>query len=180
MAQDALTFVAVGSNIDPLVNIRRCLEELRKIPHSTLVAVSSRYRTRPWGIEDQPEFVNLVVGLETRLSPRHLLRETQAIEARLARVRAHRNGPRTIDLDILLSGDRILDEPDLKIPHPGLTLRDFMLIPLLELAPDAVHPELGCPLRELSGEIRYQQIIARLPPGSASDEDPARTAPAAT
>ncbi len=168
MAEEALIFVAVGSNVEPMDNIPRCLDELRNIPDSTLLAVSSWYRTSPWGIEDQPEFVNLVVGLESRLPPRELLRETQAIEARLGRVRAQRNGPRTIDLDILLFGDRILDEDDLRIPHPGLTLRDFMLIPLIELAPDAMHPERSRPVRDLGGEISYRQIISPLPARPAS------------
>lgn len=163
MAEETLIFVALGSNIEPTINVRRCLRELQRIPETRLAGLSSWYRTRPWGIEDQPEFVNLVVALVSRLSPHRLLRETQAIETRLARRRTQRNGPRTIDLDILLYGDTLVDGDDLKIPHPGLTERDFMLIPLLELAPDAVHPELGRPLRELICEIRYRQIIARLP-----------------
>lgn len=170
MAEETLIFVALGSNIEPGSNIPRCLDELQEIAETRLVDASSWYRTAPWGIEDQPEFVNLVVAVESRLSPRDLLRATQAIETRLARRRTQRNGPRTIDLDILLYGDSILDEEDLEIPHPGLTERDFMLIPLIELAPDAVHPLRGCRVSELTGELRYRQIIARLPaviaPGS--------------
>lgn len=163
MSDNTQTFLAIGSNIDPLQHIPRCLERLRSIPGSRISVESSWYRTRPWGIEAQSDFVNLVVGLTTRLSPHDLLRATQAIERDLERVRTLKNGPRTIDLDILLFGDRILNEDHLNIPHPGLLLRDFMLTPLIEIAPAVVHPERGIAVSELTEEIRYHQIIERLP-----------------
>ncbi|WP_041447283.1 2-amino-4-hydroxy-6-hydroxymethyldihydropteridine diphosphokinase [Thiocystis violascens] len=163
MIQQAHAYIAVGSNIEPWRNIPCCLDRLRSLPDSRLVLESSWYRTSPWGIESQPEFINLVIGLETRLSPRQLLAETQAIETRLERLRILKNGPRTIDLDLLLFGDTILDDSNLKIPHPGLLLRDFMLIPLIEIAPEIIHPELGRPLSDLTQEIQYRQIVARVP-----------------
>ena len=164
MIQETRTYIAIGSNIDPRRNIPCCLELLRIIPDSRVTMESSWYLTSPWGIASQPDFINLVVGLETRLSPRQLLVETQAIETRLERLRTLKNGPRTIDLDLLLFGDTVLDEHDLSIPHTGLLLRDFMLIPLIELAPEIIHPARGRPLGELTRELRYRQIIARLPP----------------
>ncbi len=163
MSKNTQTFLAIGSNLDPLHHVTLCLERLRTIPDTWLCVESPWYRTRPWGIEAQPDFMNLVVGLTTRLSPRDLLRETQSIEQDLERVRTLQNGPRTIDLDILLFGDRILDEAGLRIPHPGLLLRDFMLIPLIDIAPTVVHPERGLAVGALTGEIRYRQIIERLP-----------------
>lgn len=152
-------FVAIGSNIHPEHHIQQGLHWLGAIPDTRLNRVSSWYRTRPWGLESQPDFINLVAGLHTQLAPRELLLATQSIEQRLGRVRGETNGPRTIDLDILLFGDRVCSEPDLHIPHPGLLLRDFMLIPLVEIAPDFPHPELGRPVGELTGRILHHQII---------------------
>lgn len=159
MCTETRVYIAIGSNIEPRKQIPRCLDLLRRMRESTLIAISPWYRTRPWGIKDQPDFVNLVVGMDTCLGPRALLGETQAIETHLDRVRGRRNGPRTIDLDILLFGDLILAEADLRIPHPGLLQRDFMLVPLLEIAPDTVHPGRGLPVRQLGGEVRHRQIV---------------------
>ena len=163
MTERCRVFIAIGSNIEPTRHIPLAIDRLRALPETELLAVSGWYRTRPWGIEDQPEFVNLAAGLETGLTPATLLAETQAIERDLGRVRELRNGPRTIDLDLLLFGDLILDEPALRLPHPGLIERDFMLIPLIEIAPDAIHPALGLRLGELTDGLRERQIIARLP-----------------
>ena len=167
-------YVAIGSNIDPDANVRHGLWLLRRIPATRVVAESSHYRTAPWGMEAQPDFVNLVVGLETALPPLDLLRATQEIEQRLARRRTLKNGPRTIDLDILLYDAQVLDAPGLKIPHPGLLLRDFMLVPLIEIAPDVVHPLRRLPLRALTDEIRYRQILRKLPraSGLATSNEP--------
>lgn len=163
MRKTTQTFLAIGSNLDPFWHIPHCLEQLKRLPDSQLSVVSAWYRTRPWGIEAQPEFINLVVGLTTRLSPQELLRETQAIERELQRVQGLKNGPRTIDLDILLFGERIVDEPMLRIPHPGLLLRDFMLTPLIEVAPMVIHPERGVAVSALTDTVCYRQIIERLP-----------------
>ena len=160
MSPPARVFLGIGSNIAPHRHLPRCLDSLARIPDSALEAVSSWYRTRPWGIEAQPEFLNLVVALRTALGPSELLRETQAIESALGRVRSLRNGPRTIDVDMLLFGDRVMTEPRLSLPHPGLTERDFMLIPLIEIAPEAVHPVIGKAVAELEGMLRYRQILA--------------------
>lgn len=162
MSAETSVFIAIGSNIEPRQRIARCLSLLGTVRETSLVRASSWYRTRPWGIVNQPNFINLAVGIETRLSPRELLQETQAIEAGLGRVRNRKNGPRTLDLDILLFGERIVENEDLSIPHLGLLSRDFMLVPLIEIAPDAIHPVHRLPVRLLEGEIRYRQILERV------------------
>lgn len=163
MTQETHAFIAIGSNIEPERHIALGLEALNGIETTRLGAISSWYRTRPWGLEAQAEFINLVAEIRTRLTPSALLAATQAIETRLGRVRTQVNGPRTLDLDILLYGERIEDTPELRLPHPGLLLRDFMLIPLVEIAPEVVHPERGRPIAELTDAIRYHQIIDRIP-----------------
>ncbi|KAA6187266.1 2-amino-4-hydroxy-6-hydroxymethyldihydropteridine diphosphokinase [Thiohalocapsa marina] len=163
MTRRHCSYIAIGSNIEPLRNIPRALRLLSRLPQSRLTAVSGWYRTRPWGLEAQAEFVNLVVALETALAPLPLLASTQDIERRLQRVRLQKNGPRTIDLDILLYDAQVVAEPDLRIPHPGLLERDFMLEPLLDIAPDALHPQQQQPLAALRHRIRHRQIIQRLP-----------------
>ena len=162
MPRQTTAYIAIGSNIDPRENIQRCLDLLASLPNSRLVAESSWYQTLPWGIEEQADFINLVVALETGLTAQTLLQQTQAIEQRLDRVRALKNGPRTIDLDILIFGDRVLDGPDLRIPHPALLERDFMLVPLLDIAAAVQHPIEQQPLRDLTDRMRYRQIVKRL------------------
>ncbi|WP_213378596.1 2-amino-4-hydroxy-6-hydroxymethyldihydropteridine diphosphokinase [Allochromatium tepidum] len=163
MNRETRAFIAIGSNIEPERHIALGLEALNGIESTRLGAVSSWYRTHPWGLEAQAEFINLVVEVRTRLTPSVLLDATQRIETRLGRVRAQVNGPRTLDLDILLYGERIEDTAELRLPHPGLLLRDFMLIPLVEIAPEIVHPERGRPIAGLTDEILYRQIIERIP-----------------
>ncbi|RNE90527.1 2-amino-4-hydroxy-6-hydroxymethyldihydropteridine diphosphokinase [Marichromatium sp. AB32] len=162
MPPELQAFISIGSNIAPTQNIICSLEMLQTMPQTRLKRRSSWYRTRPWGIENQAEFINLVVEVETALDPETLLEHTQTIEQRLNRHRTVRNGPRTIDLDLLLHGDRVLTLPHLTLPHPGLHQRDFMLIPLLEIAPEAHHPTLG-PLQALRDAVSYRQIIEPLP-----------------
>ena len=137
-------YIALGSNLDdPVRQVEGGIEELAMLPDSRLGAVSSLYRTAPVGLEDQPDFVNAVAMIETELTPRALLDELLAIEKRYARVRSVKNGPRTLDLDILLYGDTPHAEDALTIPHPRMHERAFVLVPLAEIAPDAVVPGLG-------------------------------------
>ena len=151
-------FIAVGSNIEPERHVKLSLEQLRILSGFTLFAVSSWYQTRPWGVTEQADFLNLVVAGETILSPHELLTATQHIENTLGRVRRQTNGPRTIDLDLLLYGDHLINEPHLVIPHPGLLTRDFMLIPLIEIAPDVIHPQLQTAVKKLTHLVEYHQI----------------------
>ena len=111
-----------------------------------LIARSSDYRTPPWGVKDQPPFINLCIAVETTLGPRELLARAQEVERRLGRDRAHekRWGPRTADIDILAYDDLTVDEPDLTLPHPRLFERAFVLVPLAEIAPTVSSPADAC------------------------------------
>jgi len=122
--------------------------------------VSPIYRSSPRYVLDQPDFLNLVVGGDTDLAPDELLDATQAIEAAHGRDRSkeRHKGPRTLDIDLVLYGDRVIRSGRLTVPHPGLTERAFVLVPLLDLAPDMVHPETGRPLRDYSRAVEGQGI----------------------
>jgi 2-amino-4-hydroxy-6-hydroxymethyldihydropteridine diphosphokinase len=137
-------YVALGSNLDdPVRQLRNGLESLGKLPDTRIVRVSSFYRSAPVGYADQPDFVNAVAVIETGLAPRALLDALLAIERRHGRVREFPNAPRTLDLDIVAYGDRIVDEPGLAIPHPRMHERAFVMVPLAEIAPDAAIPGRG-------------------------------------
>jgi 2-amino-4-hydroxy-6-hydroxymethyldihydropteridine diphosphokinase len=134
-------FIGLGSNLgDRESMIRMALDDLARLPETTLVRASSLYDTEPVGDVDQPNFLNAVAQIDTELTARQLLWNLQLIERRLGRVRTQKWGPRTIDLDLLLYGALVVDEPDLKVPHPELIRRSFVLVPLVELDPLLVHP----------------------------------------
>lgn len=128
-----------------------------------LLARSCDYETEPWGVTDQPPFVNLCLKVETCLSPRHLLARALAVEAGLGRDRAasRRWGPRPVDIDILAYGDLVLDEPNLHLPHPRMESRAFVLVPLAEIAPDWSLG--GRTVAELASHIDASGVT-RLPP----------------
>jgi 2-amino-4-hydroxy-6-hydroxymethyldihydropteridine diphosphokinase len=137
-------FIGLGSNLnDPDGQVRAALAALAHVESTRVCAVSSLYRSAPVGIEDQPEFVNAVAHVMTLLEPRPLLQHLLALESAQGRVRTVRNGPRTLDLDLLLFGSRCIDEPGLVIPHPRMHERAFVLIPLVEIAPDLDIPGHG-------------------------------------
>lgn len=139
-----IAFVGLGSNLGERETlIRLALDDIARLPETRLTRVSSLYDTEPVGEVEQPNFLNAVAQIDTGLAPRQLLWNLQLVERRLGRTRTRRWGPRTIDLDVLLFGDAIVDEPDLKIPHPELTRRAFVLVPLTELDPMRVHPVTG-------------------------------------
>ena len=134
-------FIGLGSNLgDRESMIRMALDDLARLPETTLVRASSLYDTEPVGDVDQPNFLNAVAQIDTELTARQLLWNLQLIERRLGRVRTQTWGPRTIDLDLLLYGALVVDEPDLQVPHPELIRRSFVLVPLVELDPLLVHP----------------------------------------
>jgi 2-amino-4-hydroxy-6-hydroxymethyldihydropteridine diphosphokinase len=130
----------------------------------TLVAVSSLYRTPPWGVADQPDFLNAVAALDTSLTARQLLDLCLSIEKDLKRERKVRWGPRLIDVDILVFGSEIIDEPGLQVPHPRMAKRAFVLLPLAEIAPDLMID--GRPASELAAAADASGIV-RLPEGNA-------------
>ena len=147
-------YIGLGSNLaDPRAQVERALRALAALPRTTLLRRSRLYRSAPWGRADQPEFVNAVASLETGLAPRQLLAELLAIERNAGRERdATRWGPRVLDLDILIFDDRVIDEPGLRLPHPHLHERAFVLVPLVEIAPDlgvAGHGSVGTLLRQI-------------------------------
>jgi 2-amino-4-hydroxy-6-hydroxymethyldihydropteridine diphosphokinase len=136
--------IALGSNLDgPEAQVRRAFDEIAALPQTRLLGTSRLYRTAPVGYAEQPDFVNACALVETTLAPRALLDDLLALERSHNRVRAIRNGPRTLDLDIVLYGEERIDEPGLCIPHPRAHERAFVLEPLLDVWPDAVIPGRG-------------------------------------
>lgn len=139
------SYVGLGSNLaDPQSQVERALDALARLPRSRLLQRSPLYASAPWGVVDQPEFVNAVAELETSLPPRELIDALLTIERGAGRIRdGARWGPRILDLDLLLYADAVIDEPGLHVPHPHLHERAFVLVPLAEIAPQLVVPQHG-------------------------------------
>lgn len=155
-----LAAIGFGANVgDAHATFARALRELRGV--GRIRAVSPRYRTRPWGVDDQPDFLNAVVLVHTQLRPRALLRALQALERRLGRQPSVRWGPRAIDLDILTYGERVVDEPDLRIPHARLLERAFVLAPLADLDSRFAAALAALPATERAGVQRIPSPAAR-------------------
>ncbi|MDR1162330.1 MAG: 2-amino-4-hydroxy-6-hydroxymethyldihydropteridine diphosphokinase [Candidatus Accumulibacter sp.] len=139
-----LAHVALGANLgDPVAQIVKALDALAGLRESRLLRASSLYRTAPVGIRGQPDFINAVSALETRLEPLEMLEELFLLEARFGRRRDYRHAPRTLDLDLLLHGGCSVDTPRLQLPHPRMHLRAFVLAPLVEITPDCRIPGRG-------------------------------------
>jgi len=137
-------FIGVGSNLcEPQQQVELACDLMRALPGSQLITTSSLYRSSPLGGISQPDFVNAVVKLRTELAAPALLFELQDIERVQGRIRHERWGPRTIDLDLLLYGDQVIKHQDLTVPHPGIGLRNFVLLPLREIEPELSVPGLG-------------------------------------
>ncbi|MEI7968664.1 MAG: 2-amino-4-hydroxy-6-hydroxymethyldihydropteridine diphosphokinase [Betaproteobacteria bacterium] len=152
-------YVGLGSNLaGPVRQLQDAIRALADLPDTRLIAVSGFYRTAPVGYLDQPDFVNAVASLDTSLSARNLLDELLVIERRHGRVRTRLNGPRTLDLDLLLFGDVSLDEAGLTLPHPRMHERAFVLVPLAEIASDLVLAGRG-PVRELADRASGAQPL---------------------
>lgn len=130
-------FVGLGSNLDePLLQIKRAIASLKEIKDTKFISVSSNYRSAPMGPQDQPDYINAVVKLDTNLSAENFLDELQSIENKQGRVRNQRWGARTLDLDILLYGDNLINTERLTVPHIGISERNFVLYPLSDLVDD--------------------------------------------
>lgn len=153
-------YIGLGSNLDdPILQIHEAVDRMRDIPGVTINKLSSLYRSKPLGPQDQPDFINAVAEIETNLSPQELLNFLKRIEIAQQRIDSGvRWGPRTIDLDILLFGDEEIETPDLQIPHVGLSQREFVVYPLAEIAPNLTLPsgekisdlKARCPMREMT------------------------------
>lgn len=143
-------YIAIGSNLsDPVAQTKQAIEALKSAPKSRFIATSSLYSSTPMGPQNQPDYINAVVAIETDLTPLELLDCTQAIEQKHGRVRKEeRWGPRTLDLDIVLYGHEVMDSERLTIPHYGMKVREFVLYPLAEIAPDLQLPD-GTKLSDL-------------------------------
>lgn len=153
-----LAYIAIGSNLaSPLEQVNAAVQALGEIPQSKIVAVSSFYRTPPLGPQDQPDYLNAAVVLETALNAETLLDNTQRIELQQGRVRkAERWGPRTLDLDIMLFGHETINTERLTVPHYDMKNRGFMLWPLFEVAPDLIFPD-GIPLRTILDNLNAKR-----------------------
>ncbi|WP_070962302.1 2-amino-4-hydroxy-6-hydroxymethyldihydropteridine diphosphokinase [Vibrio sonorensis] len=136
-------YIAIGSNMaTPVKQAKQAIEALNTIPNSRLVKASSLYSSTPMGPQDQPDYINAVAAIETELTPLELLDQTQKIELEQGRVRKEeRWGPRTLDLDILLYGNEVIDSERLTVPHYGMKEREFVLYPLVEIAPNLTLPD---------------------------------------
>jgi 2-amino-4-hydroxy-6-hydroxymethyldihydropteridine diphosphokinase len=160
----AEALIALGGNVgDVRATFDRALATFCDGNDVRLTARSSDYSTPPWGVEDQPAFVNCCISVETRLPPKALLARAQATERAFGRDRAHeqRWGPRTLDIDLIAYDDVAMDEPDLTLPHPRLFERAFVLIPLIEIVPDRAIA--GVPLTDALARIDATGIT-KLPP----------------
>ena len=141
-----LAAIGLGANLgDAAATLREAIAELARLPRTELLRASRLYRTPAWGVTEQPDFINAVALVETTLSPRDLLDALLAIERSFGRTRldGERWGPRTLDLDLLLYDDAVIDRPHLQVPHPRLHLRAFVLVPLAEIAPELRLPGRG-------------------------------------
>ncbi|MCL9781058.1 2-amino-4-hydroxy-6-hydroxymethyldihydropteridine diphosphokinase [Vibrio sp. S4M6] len=153
------TYIAIGSNLaDPVAQAKQAIEALKTLPKTVFVKSSMLYSSTPMGPQDQPDYINAVVEISTELTPIELLDQTQSIENAHGRVRKdERWGPRTLDLDILLYGDHVVNSERLTIPHYGMKEREFVLYPLAEIAADLILPD-GTALQHLLNVVEQNGL----------------------
>lgn len=161
-------YLHLGTNLgDRRANLQLALQQMASLGIQ-IIRVSALYETDAWGIEDQPDFINLALEARTDLLPNELLKQTQQIELDMGRVRKRKWGERLIDIDLLYYGSEIIDEADLHLPHPGIPERNFVLIPMLEIAPDWLDPRRQKTIEELyeasrdTGEVRWLESAEEL------------------
>ena len=171
-----VSYLGLGSNLGDRLNNLRMAYKLLRLPSVTSrpeappkgvlthLGSSPVYETAPWGITEQPDFLNCVLEVQTSLSPQDLLRWVKRVEATMGREEGPRFGPRNIDVDILLYGNMTIEEPDLQVPHIKMHERAFVLIPLADLAPRILHPMLGTPIEELVATVAGPEGVRRWGP----------------
>lgn len=154
MSEESRIFVSLGANLDePAVQLKEAVRRLKKVPGLHFHGISSFYLTEPLGPVEQPQFVNAVAEWRTRLSPMEILASILQVEEEMGRKRTIRWGPRRIDIDLLLYAGRTIESPGLRVPHPSMHERRFVLEPLAELAPEIIHPSSGKTAAQLLSEL---------------------------
>ena len=157
-------FLGFGTNLgDRKKNLDQALTIINNRPDLAVFRTSSIYETEPWGLTNQPKFLNMVAEIETSLPPCELLERIKKLEQYMGREAGPRFGPRLIDIDILLLEDQVVDDPDLKVSHIRLHERAFVLVPLAELAPELVHPVLGITISSLAKNVDGLSGVNPLP-----------------
>lgn len=161
--RETVAYLGLGTNLgDRRANLREALRLLANTPGLRLLRCSQVYETEPWGVTEQPRFLNCAAEIAASLEPEALLALCQAAEQEVGRQPGPRWGPRLIDVDILLYGAQVVELPHLEIPHPRLHLRAFALVPLAELVPEAVHPALGRSIGKLAQDIEGREGVTAL------------------
>jgi 2-amino-4-hydroxy-6-hydroxymethyldihydropteridine diphosphokinase len=159
-----LTYIGIGSNVgDSLQNCRQAMARLATGAGNEVIRCSPFYWTEPVGEKNQDWFVNAVAAVETSMTPRTYLDFLLSVEKGMGRERKEPWGPRVIDLDLLFYGSEIIDEKGMKIPHPRLHERRFVLVPLNDIAPDWVHPQLHKTVSQMLAELKEEEKVAPLP-----------------
>ncbi len=156
-------FIGLGSNLNqPAENIRAAFGALSELEGMHSPLISPLYKTPPFGVKDQPDFVNAVAQFQTTLDPLPILNSLLGIEKKMGRVRKEKWGPRLIDLDLLFYGRHVINEEGLTVPHPGIAEREFVLIPMRDVAPDWIHPLLSKSIWDLAAQLDGALSIDRI------------------
>ena len=154
----AIAYIGLGSNIgDRVENLNSAITKLSEVPGIQVTKISSRYETKPYGKTDQPDFMNMAIEVDTNLTPLDLLETVLGVEHELSRVRTEVWGPRNIDIDVLLYEELELQLSDLKVPHPEMHLRSFVIDPLNEIAPKKEHPTLKMTVEKIKEQLDKNQ-----------------------
>ena len=154
----SVAYIGIGSNLgDRVAYLGAAIDATKNL--GDLIAVSSVYETEPFGVDDdQPMYLNMTIAIRTELSSKLLLSRLLDIERRNGRVRNQPNESRTLDIDLLILGDELRDDPELVLPHPRMHERAFVMLPLAEIAPDLVHPTLGLSTSEIASRLSDQGV----------------------
>jgi len=158
-----IAFIGIGCNVgNKIINIKSAIKQINKLPETSVEKISSIYETMPFGDVKQNNFFNAVIKIFTVLNLKELFTELKNIEQKLGRIKREKWGPREIDLDILLFNDLIISDEIITLPHKGLIYRDFVMIPLIEIEPDLIHPVFNKKIFTFVTELKTKNIINKL------------------